>query len=198
MPRSLLKRVRAGALKVARSVGHASLPVILAFPFLVFLYLKATNPPYTATLTGDGDVSHQPWAGLPIDYVSLQWFAILSSVVFFGALGSTVSFFSRHTFPHGEAPKISRSRSLIGAQIFGAVFATILMFAFLSGLIRGSLFPEWYAHSWIELRMRVPDWAKLMVWSFIAGFSERFVPDLLDNLILRSGKSDDEKRRDAE
>jgi hypothetical protein len=105
-----------------------------------------------------------------------------------GALGSTVSFFARHEL---DEQQLRRPRRLVGTQVFGAVFASILLFTFVGGLVQGSLFPEIRADSWIELNIRIPAWCKLLVWAFIAGFSERFVPDLLDNLILRGGHDDE-------
>lgn len=179
-----LQRFKKGFVSAVSSVGYTALPVTLALPFLAFVYLKATKP--------SPDLSESPaaalgrgWAGLPADYTSFQWFAIFSSVLFLGALGSTVSFFARHDLKEHQ---LKRSRTLVGTQLLGAVFASILLFAFIGGLVQGSLFPKIEAHSWIALSFRVPDWSKLLVWSFIAGFSERFVPDLLDNLILRGGK----------
>jgi|SRR5579862_1826990 len=179
-----LQRLRDGLVRAAVSVGYTTLPFVLALPFLIFVYLKSTHPVPDPNSAGPGG-----WAGLPIDYVSLEWFAIFSSVVFFGALGSTVSFFSRHDL---SDHLLKKQRTLVGTQLLGAVFASVLFFTFIGGLVQGSLFPDINASSWKGLSFRVPSWCKLLVWSFIAGFSERFVPDLLDNLILRGGK--DEKR----
>ncbi len=33
------------------------------------------------------------------------------------------------------------------------------------------------------------DFAKLLVWSFVAGFSERLMPDMIDRLVAKSTKS---------
>lgn len=156
----------------------------------MFVYLKATNPPPPMTESLETDVV-QRWGGTAVDYVSLQWFAICSSVMFFGAIGSTVSFFSRHHA--GHLPQ-KENRSIVGAQLLGAVFALVLMFTFIGGLVQGSLFPRIQADSWTTLAIRVPDWCKLLVWAFIAGFSERFVPDLLDNLMLRGRSNEHEKQ----
>ena len=59
--------------------------------------------------------------------------------------------------------------------------------AFIGGLVQGSLFPTFGDSGlrWIALRFSVEDWAKLLVWSFIAGFSERLVPEILNNLSAR-------------
>ncbi|HEX6376824.1 MAG TPA: hypothetical protein VFZ91_14025 [Allosphingosinicella sp.] len=185
---NLWERFRRGLVKIATSVSYAWLLLILAVPFLTFLYLKSTQPPYSQ----QGQEHPVGWGGLPIDYVSLQWWAIISSAMFFGALGSTVSFFSRQDLSPAE---VSKTRTLVGTQVFGAVFAILLLLILMGGLVQGSLFPQFGGAGWFDLLFRPSDWARLMVWSFIAGFSERFVPDLLNNLILRSR---DDERREAQ
>jgi hypothetical protein len=65
---------------------------------------------------------------------------------------------------------------ILVSPILGAVFAIILYFFFAGGLVTGSLFPEF------KLPLDGINVAKLVIWSFIAGFAERFVPDRLDQL----------------
>jgi hypothetical protein len=157
-------RVGKAVVQLLALVGRTVLPFLLAFPLLTFVYLKATN---TNPVSGEGHIS-AGWAGLPLDYVSFEWLAIFSSAMFLGALGSTVSFFARHE-PQDE---LKKPRTLMGTQLLGALFASVLLFTFIGGLVQGSLFPHIGADSWSTLSFRVPEWCKLLVWSFIAGFSD--------------------------
>src|SRR4029078_4561252 len=78
----------------------------------------------------------------------------------------------------------SRTAIILQSMFTGAAFALVLWLMFLGGLLSGELFPKEIAG---PLTSPIPkDLAKLLVWSFIAGFAERFVPDLLDKLGLKS------------
>jgi hypothetical protein len=90
--------------------------------------------------------------------------------------------------------------SLYLAPVSGAIFAVLLYFIFLGNLLSGVIFPEnltpfhfyWGVQktAWGVVPGANPvafvDYAKLVVWSFIAGFAERFVPDTLDRLVNRA------------
>jgi hypothetical protein len=97
------------------------------------------------------------------------------------------------------------------APVYGAVFSLLVLLFFTSGFLKGDLFPAMMTMSAqvaeeadsVSLVMSEfftntypitgSDCAKLMVWSFIAGFAEKFVPDTLDRLIVRSQKSEQKK-----
>ncbi|MCE8033123.1 hypothetical protein EKK97_03705 [Billgrantia tianxiuensis] len=100
--------------------------------------------------------------------------------------------------------------------IFGGVFALVLYLVFLSGIVSGDLFPrfrfplqeakqsgdEFMRSIFRETYLRSgPDLAKLLFWSFVAGFSERFVPQLINNVTssassaFKNGKRDDAENR---
>ena len=78
----------------------------------------------------------------------------------------------------------------------GAIFACALYWLFLSGLMTGGLFPTFgpfdkHGKSGLDwatfvLQESSPEtsvaYGKLLVWSFIAGFAERFVPNVIDRL----------------
>jgi hypothetical protein len=93
-----------------------------------------------------------------------------------------------------ELDLLSRSWfQILLIPVYGGIFALVLYLAFLSGIVEGTLFP----------RLSVPafgspptsadmknlftstypttgvDLAKLIFWSFVAGFSERLVPQII-------------------
>jgi hypothetical protein len=114
-------------------------------------------------------------------------------VVFAGTLGALVSILRRiqnMTLDGNSDTNLveleRNSSSITYSPLLGAVFALLLLFLFMSGLLSGALFPKASdSHTRIFLGC-VPstcvELAKLIVWSFIAGFAEKFVPDALDKL----------------
>lgn len=85
--------------------------------------------------------------------------------------------------------------------IFGAVFALVLYSVFLSGLLNSNMFPAFAipqpSSSGPDTQFIIavlretypqtgPDLAKLIFWCFVAGFAERFVPQIISNLTSKS------------
>jgi hypothetical protein len=78
--------------------------------------------------------------------------------------------------------------------LIGAIAAVTLYLIFAAGLVTGTMFPEFhlsplnpraddfdnFVQNWQPVLPT--DYAKAIVWGFIAGFSERFVPDILNRL----------------
>src|ERR1051326_8185833 len=78
------------------------------------------------------------------------------------------------------------------SPFLGAVFAIILYFLFIGGLLKGALFPdipECVGFFPGDGSMSCLIYGKLIIWSFIAGFAEQFVPDSLDQLARKSKES---------
>jgi hypothetical protein len=133
----------------------------------------------------------------------------LTAVLAAGALGGFISAQRRvqSISNRGESMldliELSNGTGTFLAPTTGAVFAAVLFLLFAGQFLMGRLFPV--INTPLE---KVPagmvfgvfamgtgpnqgiDWAKLMVWSFIAGFAERFVPGALDRMVNRTEKND--------
>ena len=84
----------------------------------------------------------------------------------------------------------------------GVIAAVVLYVGFVSGLVDGGLFPKMSCKgkdkTCVDLLEVIrnygptaaTDYGKALIWSFVAGFSERFVPDVLQSLVARSQKQD--------
>ena len=84
--------------------------------------------------------------------------------------------------------------SILLIPIYGGIFSLVLYVGFLSGIVGGSLFPQFFSPPFSSppvnadlqkfLTQTLPvtgtDLAKLLFWSFLAGFSERLVPQILN------------------
>jgi len=85
--------------------------------------------------------------------------------------------------------------------VFGAIFSLVLYCIFLSGLLHSDIFPAFYFPSPpktgpdADFMFRIlretypstgPDLAKLIFWSFAAGFAERLVPQIISNFTSKT------------
>ena len=77
--------------------------------------------------------------------------------------------------------------SLYLSPVSGSIFAAVLYFLFMGHYLEGTLFPHVD-----EASLALPmNFGGLIVWSFLAGFAERLVPDVLTRLVARSGATAD-------
>jgi hypothetical protein len=118
---------------------------------------------------------------------------ILPFVLIAGALGSFVSL-QRRLKQLSEDDLLLMCNSLSSVwlpPITGALLAAILYMLFIGNLISGSLFPVFQPPLDINPSLKgfallahieaasVQDYAKLIFWSFLAGFSESFVTNIM-------------------
>ena len=118
-------------------------------------------------------------------------------VILCGVLGGLISMLRRlQALPPGTTPlfdtiALNAGQFGIGlAPIYGGIFAMVLYLVFLSGILDtviastagNTVFPR-FADATPK---STPDYAKLLVWAFIAGFAEQMVPDVLNRLTTRN------------
>ena len=127
--------------------------------------------------------------------------AMLLCVLYCGVVGGFVSSQRRmQDIPTDTEPLISifgldsAGYFLWLSPLLGAIFAVVLTAMFIGGILKGTIFPEFYTESakntgigLMEFTLNTlpkgaENFAKLCVWAFLAGFAERLVPDSLDRL----------------
>lgn len=117
---------------------------------------------------------------------------IIPLIFLFGQIGGYVGLQSRvKTLPDEDLELLATSWVYtILTPLVGGILAILLYLIFLSGLITGTVFPMFKpdevqpeADSFLVMFAQHADgyvnYAKLLVWSFIAGYSERFVIDMV-------------------
>jgi hypothetical protein len=142
-------------------------------------------------------------AALFVVLTAIGRFATLPVVLIFGALGAFLSLQrSLKGLSEEDLRLIKESLTYTWlAPVAGAVLAGILYLLFIAQLLVGPLFPIIDADTatvkaasgmakLFEVDSKGPgDYAKLFFWSFVAGYSERFVTDIVGKFETKVGKS---------
>lgn len=159
----------------------ASQVVYLFIPFFLILVLSLGILPMPRDNLGP-DEAYGIGHGLVFFLAFISIFSIASSAC---TLGMFISFVSRTSLDsHDKYSNEDQKAMLLSLTMFGVIFGCLLVFMFIGGFIAGDLFPE-LATSGRGMRdiffsmTDISSIAKLIVWSFVAGFSERLIPDLL-------------------
>ncbi|MES2071745.1 MAG: hypothetical protein V4488_15425 [Pseudomonadota bacterium] len=130
----------------------------------------------------------------------------LGVVLFTGLMGGLLSVQQRYQSASDEGDPVHNiavlrwgNFSVLVSPFSGALFAVIFYIVFVAGLVKGDLFPEFVDRASQKsgsapyfsefLKHATPNsvvqYAKLIVWSFIAGFFERLVPDTLSRFAAK-------------
>lgn len=127
----------------------------------------------------------------------IAWFIIVGAI-----LGSIVNEPFRESLDHQPTYGWT-AKYIVWKGAVSIVFAFLLYFMAVGGLIGGDLFPKFtetalkQGENWnMELFITnvnpetYKDIAKILVWSFIAGYSEKFVPNLISKLLKTPDNKD--------
>lgn len=138
--------------------------------------------------------------------IMITWVCVMC-----GILGGFVSIQQRlKKISTKELQLLSKSWfQILLVPIYGGIFSLLLYVIFLSDLISGHFFPvfnfptipesgvdsdymqDFFANTYPATG---PDFAKLIFWCFLAGFSERLVPQIISNLSTKFEKDDTQNK----
>ncbi len=142
------------------------------------------------------------------------FFTTLMMVIIAGLLGGAYSMLQRVQSPITDGDPLTNllalrtaKREILLPPILGALGALVLYCIFDAELLKGTLFPIMF-HVPAPKDGSLPftsylsaagpeagiDHAKLLVWSFLAGFSERLLPDALDRLTKQAASDNTTKK----
>ncbi|HCN27581.1 MAG TPA: hypothetical protein DIT64_02110 [Verrucomicrobiales bacterium] len=144
---------------------------------LLFLcgYLKEPGDGYMNEDSKEVGAAHFTFA--------LYWVALISGTLFFSTTGALFSIFSR--ISDKSATKVIEL-NLFPVYLIGILFGLLSLLLFLGGFVSGTLFPDLEDTGIFRIywSLSLSDWAKLFLWAFILGFSERLIPGFIKNLAL--------------
>ena len=129
------------------------------------------------------------------NHLPIFWFVYLSAI-----LGCTINESQRN---HAQISILKWHQVILficWKVLVAITFAVFLYVACASGIIGGDLFPQFqntegvnYTHMLNFLKECKPttnqDVAKVLVWSFIAGYSEKFVPNIINGICSKLKES---------
>ncbi|MCD4674935.1 MAG: hypothetical protein K8S18_02935 [Desulfobacula sp.] len=87
------------------------------------------------------------------------------------------------------------ARSIIVPSLVGGILAIILYLLFLSGIVAGDLFPVFIPDEDVRTGFdsifdqhakEMKDYAKILFWSFVAGFNQKYVVDIINSITSKT------------
>jgi hypothetical protein len=144
-----------------------------------------------------------------------DFLAMLTCVIYCGVIGGFVSSQRRmQSIPSDGDPLVNvfgldtAAYYLWLSPLLGGVFAVVLWLMFVAGILKGTVFPElintdntnglpFFHFSWRTIPKSAEGYGKLLIWSFLAGFAERLVPDSLDRLSAKISGSQNDRSNSA-
>ena len=142
-------------------------------------------------------------AAIAVAYLKVSA-SVFAEAIILGLLGGYVSCFLRiYQMPAGADTNLAvqslryYSANLIAKPLLGALFAVVLYLLFMSHLMTSPLFPaisigaadtpiSFQDYFFGTVMATSVEFAKLLVWCFIAGFAERLVPDIVGRLTTKA------------
>jgi len=144
--------------------------------------------------------------------VESNTFSLIVFVFFAGALGGITNTYMRlknmplEALKQNDLSKLIAISQVYATPMVAGTFAIVAHVLFASGMLEGALFPNFAEGSTHYDNLNAmfdsykpqtyADAAKMIVWGFIAGFSEKMIPNILDRMAEEG--SDSIKPRDSD